>query len=113
MQVVHKSVAHEFANGKACTAYEYIMDETAINGAVIRLTGRYPDVGCVMNTRCKELVYIIKGTGKLIVSDTEHFLSEGDMVLINPNEKYFWEGSMLLLITSTPAWTVDQYRELP
>lgn len=84
-----------------------------MNGAVIELNGRYPDVGWVTNLKCKELVYIMRGTGKLIIDENEAFLSEGDMVLILPGEKYFWEGSMTLFTASTPAWTIEQHRHVP
>jgi mannose-6-phosphate isomerase-like protein (cupin superfamily) len=112
MQIVHPSEAHQVQNGKASSVYEYVMEEKEINGAVVKLDGRYPESGVVMNLQCKELVYILKGTAQVVVDGKEISLSEGDMVLIAPNERYFWQGRMTFLITSTPAWSVDQYRHI-
>jgi mannose-6-phosphate isomerase-like protein (cupin superfamily) len=113
MQVIHEAEAQVFQNSQACSAYEYCMQENEINGAVVKLNGRYPDIGCVTNLKCKELVYILRGTGKLVVDGNEVLLSEGDMVLIIPNEEYFWEGRMTLLTASNPAWTFEQHRHIP
>ena len=113
MQVVHKAETQKFQNSKACSALEYPMEEKEITGAAIQLNGRYPDTGWVTNLKCKELAYVIRGTGKLMVEGNEVLLSEGDVALILPNEKYFWEGTMTLFITTTPAWTMDQHRQIP
>jgi mannose-6-phosphate isomerase-like protein (cupin superfamily) len=113
MQIVHKIDAQEFQNSKACYAYEYILEEKEINGAMVKLTGRYPDTGCVTNLKCKELAHVISGSGKVVVEGKEVLLSEGDLVLILPKEKYFWEGNMVLFVSSTPSWTIEQHRKIP
>ncbi len=113
MQVVHEAETQKFQNSKACSAFEYPMVENAMNGAVIQLNGRYLDTGWVTNLKCKELAYVIRGTGKLVVEGNEVLLSEGDVALILANEKYFWDGIMTLFTTATPAWTMEQHRQIP
>ena len=113
MQIVRKTDTKEFQNSKTCTVFEYPLEENDINGAVVNLSGRYPIIDRVVNLTCKELAYVIRGTGKLVVEGKEILLSDGDMVLILPNEKYFWEGTMTLLITCTPAWTIEQHHLIP
>jgi mannose-6-phosphate isomerase-like protein (cupin superfamily) len=83
-----------------------------INGAVIELNGRYPDKGSVVNLKCKELAYVIKGSGKLVVEDKEIKLNEGDLVLIEPGEKYYWEGRMTMFMPCSPAWYPKQHMEV-
>jgi hypothetical protein len=34
----------------------------------------------------------------------------GDLVLIEPGEKYFWEGNMDLFIPCSPAWYPEQHK---
>jgi len=88
------------------------MEDSDINGAVIELSGRYPSKGQVVNTECKEMAYIIKGSGKLVIEETEYTLKEGDLVLIEPGEKYFWNGNMTMFVPCTPAWYPQQHKEI-
>lgn len=94
-----------------CTVTEYpIAGEKNINFAVARLSGRYPGSGFVVNEICKELVYVTEGEGKLIIEKSVVNLKSGDVVLIEPGEKYFWEGHMTLLLSCAPAWNPEQHR---
>jgi nucleoside-diphosphate-sugar epimerase len=45
--------------------------------------GRYPDAGWVTNLKCKELAYVIRGVGKLVVEGNEVFLSNEGYEVIN------------------------------
>lgn len=110
MHLVRREEAQKFQNGDSCLAYEYPMDEKDINGAIVKLTGRYPDSGRVTNLKCKELSYVVSGSGKVVIDDKVIFLSEGDLVLIDINEKYFWEGNMTLFVSSAPSWSIEQHQ---
>ena len=68
--------------------------------------------GRVINLKCKELAYIIKGSGRLVVEDKETKLNEGDLVLIEAGEKFFWEGNMRMFMPCTPAWYPEQHKEV-
>jgi len=111
MKTVRKNEAKSFKNNAVCTAIEYPMEDKDINGAVIELSGRYPDKGRAMNEKCKEMAYVIKGSVKLTVEGVEAQLNEGDLVLINPGEKFFWEGKTTLFVPCTPAWSSDQHKQ--
>jgi len=112
MKVVHKNQTNEFKNSETCTAIEYPLNDKDINGAVVKLNGRYPSQGRVVNEKCKELGYVISGAGKIIIEDEEIILSEGDLVLIEPGEKYYWEGNMTMFMPCTPAWYAEQHKEV-
>lgn len=112
MKFISKDQTKIFKNSEACTAIEYPMNDKDINGAVIELNGRYPGKGRTVNLECKEMAYVIKGSGKLVVEGKETKLKEGDLVLINPGEKYFWEGNMEIFMPCTPAWHPEQYKEV-
>ncbi len=112
MKIVRKNEAKKFKNGEACTAIEYPMGDKDINGAVIELSGRYPDRGRTVNEKCKEMAYVIKGSGRVVVEGVETQLNEGDLVLIDPGEKFFWEGKMTLFMPCTPAWNPDQHKQV-
>ncbi len=110
MQIISKIQRKKFTNGDCCTAYEYPMEDRDINGAVISLSGRYPDKGWAINEICKEMGYIVSGSGKLVVEDKEYELSAGDLVLINPGEKFYWQGNMEIFMPCAPAWNPQQYK---
>lgn len=111
MKLVKKEEAKIFKNSVACTAIEYPLGDAAVNGAVIELSGRYPDKGRVANGLCKELFYVIKGSGRVSVEGVNFEVREGDMGLINPGERFFWEGNMALVMPCVPAWNREQYKE--
>lgn len=112
MKIVYKEQTKEFKNGENCTAIEYPWGDKDINGAVIVLTGRYPAVDRVVNSKCKEMVYVIHGSGKLVLEGKTIALKEGDLVLVEPGEKYFWDGQMTLFTPCTPAWSPNQHKEI-
>jgi mannose-6-phosphate isomerase-like protein (cupin superfamily) len=110
MKFVKKAQAKQFENSPSCFAYEYPLQDEDINGAVIELSGRYPERGLAVNEASKELVYVVKGQGILSVNDEQLDLSEGDMVLILPGEKYFFEGELKMLMPCSPAWRPEQHK---
>lgn len=98
--------------GDTVTAYEYpVMDKT-IHGAVIEISGRYPKKGSVVNEKCTELGYVIKGNGKLVVNGKEYNFKPGDQVIIKAGEKYYWDANATLFMPCTPAWYPEQHREI-
>lgn len=113
MDYVKSKDATRFKNSDSCTAIEYeFKDENDINIAAIELSGRYPEQGYAVNTICKELVYIKNGTGNLTTANSSINLEPGDTVLIKPNERYYFDGNMELLISCSPAWSPSQYQNI-
>lgn len=109
MQYVKKPDS-KISNSPACTAIEYPLKSPDINCAIVELTGRYPETGVAMNTECKELAYVVNGSGRVIVDNKETALAEGDMVLIDPGEKFYWDGTMTLVVPCAPAWRIEQHK---
>lgn len=112
MEFINKNQARELKHSDICSAYEYSMEDKDIDGALIELNGRYPEEGRTVNLKCKMLVYIIEGSGNITVEGKEIELSNGDLILIEPEEKYFWEGDLKLFISSTPAWYPEQNKKV-
>mgnify|MGYP001558260081 FL=1 len=112
MKIVHQNETKEFKNSDQCVAIEYPMNDKDINAAVGKITGRYPDSNRVVNTKCKELAYVISGSGKVVVEDKEYLLNVGDVVLIEPGERYYWEGHFDVFMPCTPAWYSEQHQEV-
>jgi len=110
MKIIHKNQTEEFKNGNNCIAVEYPSGDKDINGAVIKLTGRYPENGMAVNLKCKELSYVIMGSGVVTVESEEIDVSEGDLILIEPGERYFWDGNLTMFVPCVPAWYPEQHR---
>ena len=97
----------------ACTAVEYPLEDKDINAVVIKIDGRYPNEGRTVNEKCKELVYVMSGKGKLVVEGKEVDLKTGTVVLIEPGERFYWEGKELeMFMPCTPAWYSEQHKEV-
>ncbi len=112
MKIIHKNQTKEFKNSEACIATEYPMGDKDINGSVVVVNGRYPEKGRVTNEKCKELAYIIKGSGKIVVEGEVIKLNEEDLILLYPGEKYYWEGDMKMFVPCAPAWYMEQHKEV-
>ncbi len=113
MKTTFKAQAKVKKMGLSCTITEYLIaGEQNINYAMVTLNGRYPENGLVSNEICKELAYIIDGEGTLIINGIAVHLKSGDVVLIEPNEEYYWEGHMDLLLSCAPAWYPEQHKSI-
>ncbi len=113
MKIIKKSETKTFANGSYCTAREYPLGDKGIDGAVIELSGRYPEKEFAINEKCKEMAYVISGAGRLITTDDVTSFSADDLLLIDAGEKYYWEGRAKLFVTCTPAWFPEQHKIVP
>ncbi len=112
MKIIHKNQTKIFKNSESCTAIDYWTGDKDINGAVLEVNGRYPDKNRVVNLECKEMAFIIKGSGKIVIEGKSIKLNEGDLVLIDKGEKYFLEGNLTMFGSCVPAWYHEQHKEV-
>jgi len=110
MKIASKDQTTKFKNGDTCIAHEYPLKDKDLDTAVVEVIGKYPVNGLATNTVCKELAYVLKGSGKIFIEDKEYVLEQGTEVLIEPNEKYSWEGNFTLIISCAPAWYPEQHK---
>jgi quercetin dioxygenase-like cupin family protein len=80
----------------------------------VTVNGRYPEKGYVVNEVCKEVGYVLSGSGSVCMEGHEvRQLQPGDAVLIQPREKFFWEGTALeMLMPCSPAFYPEQHKEM-
>jgi mannose-6-phosphate isomerase-like protein (cupin superfamily) len=109
--IVKKEERLRFENSPGCVAYEYPTKDKDINVAFIEINGRYPDKGYVINEAVKEIVFVLEGPGKIIIGSEEHGLEEGDVVLIPPKQKYFFDGKLKIIASCNPAWYPEQHKQ--
>ncbi len=110
MEYIHKSMASFYA-GDGYSGMDYPMQDKDINFAVIKISSRSPKTGYQMNTSCKELLYILNGSGTLYLKDKEKTsFKEGDVILLDKKECYAFEGNFEAAVPCTPAWTSEQHQ---
>ncbi len=111
MQFIKKSNAVKGANSDKCKTLEYSFKDKDMDLGIATITGRYPENGFCVNTISKELIYVLDGNGKLYFENNCIEFEEGDSILINSNEKYYWDSTYCIVsMTCTPAWNEEQYK---
>ena len=111
MQFIKKSNAVKGANSAKCKTLEYSFKDKDMDLGIATITGRYPENGFCVNTISKELIYVLDGNGKLYFENNCIEFEEGDSILINSNEKYYWDSTYCIVsMTCTPAWNEEQYK---
>jgi mannose-6-phosphate isomerase-like protein (cupin superfamily) len=109
MQMIKKDQCSQHQNSPSCVVTELPLEMDAVNFAVAHIRGRYPEANQACNRISKEMVYIQSGQGHITIDGQAYALNAGDVILIEPNEPFFWEGDMTLFITCQPAWTKEQH----
>lgn len=99
----------ELFEGKTNKTYEYNIEDADINYCIVDIDGRFPTEKWAINRKCKEMAHVLSGSGILVIEGTTYKLKPDDVVLIDVNEKYYWEGKMRLGIPCSPAWYPEQH----
>jgi len=110
MKILHKNQSIERNNSNVCVVTEYPPVDQNFDFAIVNISGRYPNEQRAVNTQCKEMAYVQEGIGKVVVNYVEYPLHTGDIVLIDINEKFYWEGNLKLFICCNPAFDINQHQ---
>ena len=110
MQVIEYSNVVKGANSDKCKTLEYSFNDKDIDLGIATITGRYPESGFCVNVISKELIYVLDGKGKLYLENDCVEFEKGDSILIDQNEKYYWDSTCCIVSMScTPAWNEEQH----
>ncbi len=82
MKISFKNQAVERKNSDVCTVTDYSIHDEVIDFALVKVTGRYPNQGHAINQKCKEIVYLHEGSGKVVINEKGYLINAGDLVLI-------------------------------
>ena len=111
MKVIKYNDALKGKNSGKCKTLEYSFMDKDIDLGIAIISGRYPDEGYGINLISKELIYVIEGSGTLNFENEKIKFSEGDSILIEPNEKYYYDTEYCKISMScTPAWQMEQHK---
>jgi hypothetical protein len=68
MKIVFKNQATQKKNSSMCSVTEYPLNDSMLDIAIATIAGRYPENGRVINRECKELAYVQRGEGKIVIN---------------------------------------------
>ena len=83
-----------------------------IDFCINTISGRYPEKGYCTNEKCKEICYILEGKGTLNKKGESINFEQGDVILIEKEEIYYWNGKCKITMICTPAWYKEQCKLL-
>ena len=110
MKIIKNLQAQLFKNSEKCTLYEFDFEDRDMDCGKAIISGRYPDNGYCVNTKCKELIFIIEGNGFLQIEDKRIDFEKNDCILINKNEKFYWNANCTAVIICNPPFNKEQYK---
>lgn len=111
MKIIKYQNAETRKNSEKCEVTEYSFGDKDIDLGVAKITGRYPEKGYCLNLISKELIHVLEGSGVLHFENEKVNFSKGDSILIEANEKYYWEAEYCIVsMACTPAFSIEQYR---
>lgn len=90
--------------------HDFLIESTKSNISKIVLRNRYPQSGYARNTESEMVAFILEGSVELFHNEERKVYTQGDVVCIKVNKRYYWEPQeyLTLLIFSTPPWTHTQ-----
>lgn len=111
MELIKKESA-EVYSGDGYSGLDYPSLDKDINVGVIQISGRSPKTGYQVNNECKELLYILSGSGILYLKESsqEVKFNQGDVIVIDKKEYYAFDGNFEAVCPCTPAWTSEQHK---
>jgi len=109
---VNRILGQQFNNGLSCHVTEFGgIGNADIAKAVIQ--GRYPAHGFALNHASDMLLYVLSGSGSLVLHDEEYQLHPTNVIQVDKETPYYYEGNGLeILIMCSPAWNADQYEQI-
>jgi mannose-6-phosphate isomerase-like protein (cupin superfamily) len=92
------------------TVYSYPPTSKAISVAFIEVKERHPagKKEQFIEHDLHVLFYIIDGSGTVTVENKPYELTKGDVLTVQPGQRYFIEGDLSYVATTSPAYYSDQ-----
>lgn len=110
MKFVKREEAEKIVNGNTSCLLEYSkkLGDKDLDFCINTINGRYPEAGYCSNLQCKEIAYILEGNGTIHKKDNVLNFKQGDVILIEKEEWYFWEGNCQIIMICNPPWYKGQ-----
>ncbi len=102
----------EFRNSAICFGKEFKPATDKIDLAKISIRGDFPENGrwgYLEDTH--EMAVIVKGSGFIQTKAGQRYeLTEGDVVYVEPQERFRWGGNMDMIVPCGPAFKPENHK---
>lgn len=109
MKIIKSQDVNIITNSLQCTVDEYPLGQSQANFSLATINGRYPELDFAINKICSEYVYVLEGSGEIILENNTSAIKTGDLIFIDKNEKFAWSGNMKISMFCVPAWSPEQH----
>lgn len=114
MKIVQNDRAKIVVNSDTSKLLEYSIElnDKDVDFCINTISGRYPEKGYCTNEKCKEICYVLEGNGTINKQEEKIQFNQGDVILIDKKEVYYWDGICKIIMICTPAWYKEQCKLL-
>jgi len=88
---------------------EYPFTSGGLSLGISSVRGRYPAGGWDVDNGIEQIWYVMKGSATVEAGDKTYELAEGDMLHIDKGERFSINGTITIMVASSPAWTDEQH----
>lgn len=88
---------------------EYPFESGNLSLGLSKINGEYPETGFDVDMQIEQIWYVLEGQGRVQTQGKEFQLATGDMIYLDKGERYIIEGSLTLVVASSPSWTEEQH----
>jgi mannose-6-phosphate isomerase-like protein (cupin superfamily) len=101
-----------FSNSAVCFGKEFKPIGTdAVDIAKISIRGEFPSDGkWGYLEESHEMAVVLRGEGYIETKEGKHTLREGDVVHVEPLERFRWGGDMDLIVPCGPAFNPSKHK---
>lgn len=100
-----------FRNSDLCFGREYNPGNGKIDIAKISIRGTYPETGWGYLEESCEMAVVVSGQGYIETKDGgRKDLKAGDVVSVDPGERFRWGGDMDMIVPCGPAFDPDKHK---
>lgn len=105
MKLWHDEDGEEFRNSDVCWGREYNPGSGTIDVAKISIRGKFPETGWGYLEEAHEMAVVLSGEGYIETKAGDHReIKQGDVVYIEPKERFRWGGNLDLIVPCGPAF---------
>ena len=110
MKTVRQEEAKVLINSSTSELLEYsiALNEKNMDFCINTIRGRYPEKGYCSNQVCQELCYILEGERSINKENEKITFKKGDIIFIDKQEIYYWDGDCKIIMVCNPAWYKEQ-----
>ena len=100
----------EFSNSAVCFGREYNPGTGQIDVAKISIRGTYPATGWGWLEDTHEMAVVVNGKGYTETKSGDRYeLKAGDVVYIEPGERFRWGGNFDMIVPCSPTFDPDKH----